>query len=106
MPSRLLLPFAALLLAGCAPPRADVTGTVTFKGQAVTSGTVTLYSDAGPRSGIIGPDGRYTVRRVAPGPHLKVTVASPDPEETTIVTHDGARAPADPEAARTWFPIP
>jgi hypothetical protein len=56
-----------------------VVGKVTFKGQPVPSGTVSMLSEGGVvRTGVIRPDGRYVVFRVPPGP-VKIAVAAYPP---------------------------
>jgi len=56
-----------------------VRGTVTFKGQPLPSGKVSIMSTAGVVcSGDIGPDGRYTVYRVPDGP-VKIAIATYPP---------------------------
>ena len=65
-----------------------VTGTVSFKGQPLPSGKVSIMSEGGAVcSGDIAPDGRYTVYRVPGGP-VKIAVAAyppppPGPVPTT-----------------------
>jgi hypothetical protein len=56
-----------------------VRGTVTFKGQPLPSGKVSILSTGGVVcSGDIGPDGRYTVYRVPDGP-VKIAIATYPP---------------------------
>jgi hypothetical protein len=56
-----------------------VVGTVTFKGQPLPSGKVSIMSEGGVVcSGDIHPDGRYTVYRVPGGPN-KIAVATYPP---------------------------
>jgi hypothetical protein len=56
-----------------------VRGTVTFKGQPLPSGKVSILSECGVVcSGDIGPDGGYTVYRVPGGP-VKIAVATYPP---------------------------
>ncbi len=72
---------AALLcaLAGCGGKASDVTGVVTYKGKPLAMGNVSFVGPDGiPRTGMIGPDGRYAVSGVALGV-AKVTVSSPNP---------------------------
>lgn len=65
-----------------------VTGRVTFKGQCLPSGKVSIMSEGGVVcSGDISPEGRYTVYRVPGGP-AKIAVATyppppPGPVPTT-----------------------
>ncbi len=56
-----------------------VVGTVTYKGQPVPSGRVSIMSEDGVVcTGVIRSDGRYTVYRVPPGP-VKIAVATYPP---------------------------
>lgn len=55
--------------AGCGPAMSTVSGTVTFNGQAVEKGAISLFPADGkgaPVGGMIA-NGRYTVTGVAPG---------------------------------------
>jgi hypothetical protein len=68
----LLLPAAA----GCGPGVGEVSGKVTYKGQALPDGTVTLLaSDGRPYEGKIQADGSFTIQGVPVGP-ARVTVTS------------------------------
>lgn len=66
--------------AGCGgKSRADVTGTVTYRGRPVVSGSVVVIaSDQMPYYGTIQTDGSFTVRQVPVGP-VRLGVHSPDP---------------------------
>src|SRR5207237_179016 len=56
-----------------------VVGKVTFKGQPVPSGRVSILGDGGVVcTGVIRPDGRYTVYRVPCGP-VRIAVATYPP---------------------------
>lgn len=60
---------ATLLTTGCGPATATVSGTVTFNGEAVAKGAISLFPTDGkgsPAGGLIA-DGRYTITGVAPG---------------------------------------
>lgn len=72
----LLLP----VLAGCGGKRTGfVTGKVTFRGQPVTSGAVTFYSEDGRvDSGQLSIEGNYTIAQ-APRGVVKVTVVPGQP---------------------------
>src|SRR5215467_11553492 len=72
----LLLP----VLAGCGGKRTGfVTGKVTFKGQPVTSGSVTFYGEDGRvDSGQLSIEGNYTIAQ-APRGVVKVTVVPAQP---------------------------
>jgi hypothetical protein len=68
-----------------------VSGTVTFRGQPLPSGKVSILSTGGTVcSGDIGPDGRYTVYRVSEG-LVKIAVATYPPPPPGRVP---VRAPA------------
>jgi hypothetical protein len=95
----------ALGVLGCDGPRGDVSGRVTYKGQAVACGSVTFVGkDRLPVQGFIQADGRYTLVGVLCGDN-QVAVNSPDPD-----------APGrDPKASKVafapvdrskWFEIP
>jgi len=66
----------SVLPAGCGPGPSSVTGTVTFKDQPLTSGTV-LFHGAHDHfeHATIGPDGRYTVANAPRGP-VRISVRS------------------------------
>jgi hypothetical protein len=67
---------AALLAAGCGDSRGTVTGRVAYQGKALTSGSVVLYAaDGQVYTGLIAPDGRYTIPNVPRG-QLQATVRS------------------------------
>ncbi len=71
-----LLPLA---LAGCGPRTGTVSGTVTYKGQALGNGSVMfLTKDGKAQSGLIGSDGSYTVANVPSGP-VTITVQTTPP---------------------------
>jgi hypothetical protein len=73
-----------------------VRGTVTFKGQPLPSGKVSILSEGGVVcSGDIGPDGGYTVYRV-PGGQIKIAVATYPPPVAGPV----------PTTAPKYIPIP
>jgi hypothetical protein len=65
-PRRLLLALAGLaaaLAAGCGPALADVSGTVKYKGKALSGGTIQfLGSDGATYPAKIGSDGTYRAR--------------------------------------------
>jgi len=102
----LLLPFVigCALLAGCGGGRGDLSGTVTYGGKAITSGSVTaLGSDGIARTGSIEKDGSYSVKGVAAG-DVKLSVASPDP----VTTQKKARKKNEavvPVDKTGWVPI-
>jgi hypothetical protein len=66
---------------GCGSGFGEVSGTVTSRGQLVTSGTVLLLaSDKLSHSGIIDDNGRYTIPKVPVG-IAKIAVLSPGPDQ-------------------------
>lgn len=89
-----------LSLTGCGRGTGEVSGRITRGEQPVKSGSVTIYTDAGPRSGRIDPFGGYVVRDVPPGTGFVVTVISPDPRKA-----QGPRGKPD-DAVTQWFPLP
>jgi hypothetical protein len=107
--------LAATLLAGACGcgNTATVTGKVTYQGRPVTHGSVTFLSaDSTARSGVILPDGAYTVAGVHPGA-VKIGVISRDPSKgrSTLAgdksTHRRRKAAApDKTLAKGWFPLP
>ena len=60
---------------GCSPSKGEVSGTVTYKGQKVTGGSVVFHSTEGKGSvpATIGEDGTYSAPKVPSG-EVKVTV--------------------------------
>ncbi|MFO0845949.1 MAG: hypothetical protein U0797_26805 [Gemmataceae bacterium] len=63
----------AVAVLGCGPARSNVSGTVSYKGKALTAGTIILLApDNRSHQADIGPDGKYQVAGVARG---KVKVA-------------------------------
>jgi hypothetical protein len=68
------LVLAVLLVAGCGTPKGSISGKVTYKGQPLTSGTVTfLGSDNSVATSPIDAEGNYSIAKVAAGP-AKITV--------------------------------
>jgi hypothetical protein len=71
--------LAALLASGCGGKKGDVSGTVTYQGKPLPSGTIT-FLDA--RNEAVGSspitDGKYTIYQVPVGP-VKVLVTTPPP---------------------------
>jgi hypothetical protein len=118
-----LLPFAPLVLlvvlSGCGSGTATVNGKVTYRGRPVTSGSVIVVNaDGTAESGVIQPDGTYSVEGVKRG-WVKVGVFSPDPAHArSILMADENRAKmasrkTTKKAPRTskiqaggWFPLP
>lgn len=67
----------ALIAMGCGTKASNVSGKVTYKGQALTAGTVTLIpSDGVVRTGTIGTDGSYKIENVPAGA-VKIGVTTP-----------------------------
>jgi hypothetical protein len=91
--NRASLGLAALVLlaaAGCSPPKAVVSGTVSYKGQPVTTGEVHfLAPDGQSRSGLITAAGAYQVDDAPVGP-VTVTVVA------TQLVREAAAAPPSP----------
>ena len=91
---------------------AKVTGKVTYQGRDVVHGSVVfLGADNKAHSGVIGPDGSYTVEGVTPG-EVKITVLSHDPSKGRSAARGPRPAqPAEkrsgnPEIVKGWFPLP
>lgn len=67
----------ALALSGCGQEGATITGTVRYKGEPVSGGSVAFY---GPNdqiaTGLINPDGTYKAVKVPFGP-VRVAVSTP-----------------------------
>src|SRR5581483_4829114 len=90
---------------GCGPARGDLGGTVTYQGQPVRSGSVTVLGGDGiPRTDAIREDGTYLVQNIAPGP-VKIAVASPDPARAHLHTRKSGSA-ISPITRPGWFAIP
>jgi hypothetical protein len=107
--------LAALLIAvtGCGGT-AKMSGKVSYKGQPVLSGTVTaLNEDGTAASGVIQPDGSYTVVGVKRG-RVKIGVVSPDPARArSILKKDENKDAKDKDhrghttpGTGGWFPLP
>lgn len=112
-----LLLLAVLGLTGCGGT-GDVSGKVTCNGKTVVYGTVVIMgSDGITKSGVIQPDGSYTVAGVKTGT-AKVAVSSPQPPGHEQAPKKGRErgddddkphtpvTPASPEVIKNWFPIP
>jgi hypothetical protein len=117
MRSALLLTVVATAaaLAGCSGHNAVLSGHVTYQGKTVTSGSVIVVNEDGTaESGVIQPDGSYSVVGVKRG-HVKIGVLSPEPARArSIVKSEAARpkgtakmSAADRKAMGAgWFSIP
>jgi hypothetical protein len=80
-----------MVMAGCGGA-ATVSGKVTYQGRSVTFGSVVFLSaDQTARSGMIMPDGSYTVEAVPAG-EVKIGVISPDPATSRAIGHMDATA--------------
>jgi hypothetical protein len=72
----------AILLAGCGTKVGDVSGSVQYKGKAITSGTVTMVGKDGvPVQTEIAEDGTYKLKGVSVG-EVTIAVASPPLQES------------------------
>jgi len=115
----LLIAIGISSLLGCGRS-GKVTGTVTYQGSPVVSGTVTLLDSNGVvHQVVIGPDGTYQIEGVPSGT-AKIGVTSPDPvaESKKVAAWQGSRSgkgkqgsqtPAKHAATATstgWFPLP
>jgi hypothetical protein len=99
------LPAIVLLVAacGCGSGRAMVSGKVTYNDKPVTYGSVTVLGpDDKAASGVINPDGTYTVEGLTPG-EARFGVISRDPAKGRSPHKDGAEAQA---AKAGWVPLP
>src|SRR5690349_503951 len=90
--------IAAVLIgaaAGCGGQGATVSGKVSYKGRPVVSGSViVLNPDGTARTGVILPDGSYTVEGVSRG-LVKIGVLSPDPAHTRSILKKDEAPPKD-----------
>src|SRR5262245_20075499 len=104
----LLTVFLATGIAGCTST-ATLDGMVRYQGKTVTSGSVIVVNEDGTaESGVIKPDGSYSVDNVKRG-HVRIGVASPDPSVARSILKPQqkppkgkARQPGKPADA-TWF---
>jgi hypothetical protein len=69
--------FVLVVVAGCGGRQGEVSGTVTYGGKSLPSGTVTFL---GKDKQVVGSssitDGTYKIRQVPPGP-VTITVSTP-----------------------------
>jgi hypothetical protein len=114
----LVLLLALVALVGCGKGTGHVTGTVTYKGQLITSGAVVFYgADGNADSGRIDRKGTYTVAQ-APSGKVKVAVlpakarresgppvsrATGQPKDPPAKDGDDI-APAAPSGGKAAFP--
>jgi len=108
------LPFVFLsaCICGCGNT-ATVTGKVNYQGRPVTYGSVIfICTDKIARSGVIEPDGSYSVEGVPPG-NVTIAVISRNPSMGRSVVR--GEKPAQPGKKETssqelvvkkWFPLP
>jgi hypothetical protein len=108
--------MSLLTTAGCGAGTGDVTGTVTYEGKTVASGTVVIAgSDDLPYYGVINEDGSYLVAKVPLG-KARLAVVSPGPDDGKRVAAIVGFAKGKlgkqeaPSAFRgdpkKWFPLP
>src|SRR5689334_22127745 len=98
-----LLVVAAL--SGCGNRGATVTGKVSYRGRPITSGSVIVRNaDGTAESGVILPDGSYSVAGVKPG-HISFGIFSPDPAHARSILKPAEHHPKEPpKNARTVHP--
>lgn len=118
LPSRFRLSLVAGLLVaaagGCGGGTGSLSGTVTFNGRPVTSGTVQVFlADGSTRTSDIAPDGSYAVADLSAG-LIQIGVSSPNPKKrydelvSRAKTEDQKKAvvPPNPAAVRSWVALP
>jgi hypothetical protein len=112
----LLLMIVALAISGCGGGTATLSGKVSVRGRTVTSGSIiVLQADGTAKSGVIQPDGTYSVAGIARG-HVRIGVISPDPAHARSVLtvepnraragHKRTHAVAYRPSTTGWFPLP
>ncbi|HEY1379986.1 MAG TPA: hypothetical protein VGF55_24500 [Gemmataceae bacterium] len=118
-PLRWLVPVVlASASAGCGGSTATVSGTVTYQGRTVTSGSVIVVNEDGTAgSCAIQPSGAYSVSGVKRG-RVKIGIFSPEPARAHSIRKSrdpggkrgGKQNKKRPGAATAadegWFPIP
>jgi hypothetical protein len=110
-----VLGLGLLAAAGCGGGgTGSLTGTVTYNGTPIASGTVQAFAANGTAyTGEIGPDGRYTIDNIPVG-EVKLSVTSPDPERQyehlkEMARTEGQKAALktpEPAAVAAWVPVP
>ncbi|MBY0460832.1 MAG: hypothetical protein K2V38_26230 [Gemmataceae bacterium] len=105
---------ACAAVLGCGgKPTGDLSGSVTYKGKSVVSGTVTVYDSENKayQGGI--DQGKYTVKNIPEG-SVQIIVLSPDPNTSEGSREEKgrkgreARPNEEPQGPKIsgWFPIP
>src|SRR5438128_2416907 len=108
---RVIIPAVLLAaLTGCGSGTATVSGKIAYQGRPVLSGCVTIVNvDGTASSGVIQPDGTYTVEGVKRG-HVKIGVVCPDPlhARSTLKTGPNSKDLHARTAPGTngWYPLP
>ena len=114
---RFPLSFMAIAMVGIAcSDTATVGGRVAYKGKPVLSGAIiALNEDGSASSGVIQPDGRYSVERVKMG-QVRFGVISPDPLQARSILKKESdserpsfvkgKQPKTKPGEGGWFPIP
>jgi hypothetical protein len=106
---RVTLPAIILTTVGGCGKGAKLSGKVHFQGRPVLSGYVTVLNGDGTAvSGVIQPDGTYSVDGVQRG-KAKIGLASPDPARARSIikkpkTKDGPARTAP--GTDGWYPLP
>jgi hypothetical protein len=112
----LLFAVIGVVVCGCGNSTATISGKVSYRGRLVTSGSIiVLQSDGTAKSGVIQPDGSYSVAGVERG-HLRIAVISPNPAHTRSVLsveanrarigHKRTNAVAYRPSTSGWFALP
>jgi hypothetical protein len=86
--------FVALSAAGCGGGSREVSGTVSYRGRPLASGTILLLAgDGRSYNGTIGPDGSFTIKDVPAG-EARMAVTSFAPADSERPSWAGAVVPA------------
>jgi hypothetical protein len=111
---RLFIPAVLIVvISGCGSGTVNMRGKVTYQGRPVLSGCVTvLNADGTASSGVIQPDGTYSVEGVKRG-RVKVGVVCPDPQHArSILNPKAGQIQGKNTHAQTkpgtggWYPLP
>jgi len=110
-----VIPILVVATVGCGHSTATLTGKVAYRGRPVISGSViALAADGTARTGVIRPDGTYTVEGVPRG-RVKFGVLSPDPAHARSIVKSGEADRGDqgkrshartPPGTGGWIPLP